>query len=663
MTTEKEYRKLCDEIWEHNRRYYVDNAPKISDRAFDKLLDRLIAIEAEHPEWIFPGSPTQRVGESVSGGFPVVKHEIPMLSLANTYAPEEVEEFIARMHKLLHTKNVPFEAEYKMDGIAISVLYINGIYARAVTRGNGVEGDEITGNVRTIRSLPLKLRGDVPEILEIRGEVFMPKQVFTKLNQKREKEGLSLFANPRNAAGGSLKLLDPQSVAERELAVVFYGIAAETSGAFTSHHDAVNTLKTYGLPIVPEHRLCHSFDEIFTFADHVEKQRPKLPFEIDGIVVKVDDLASQRKLGTTGKNLRWAVAYKFSAEQAQTEIEAITVQVGRTGVLTPVAELTPVTVAGSTIARATLHNADEVKRKDIRVGDTVVIEKGGDVIPKVVSVVKEARPKSAKPWHMPEKCPACGHKVQKVEGEVAIRCPNRLGCPAQELRRIIYFTSKAGMDIDHLGEKIVTLLVEQGFVTRLSDIYHLTEEQLFSLPGFKEKAVENVLTSIEASKDVPLDRFLMALGIKYVGAETADLLAARAGSIDKLETLDRDALLAIEGVGEKVADSVLDYFADDANLEEIDRLLKAGVKPRVKKVRGFEGHPFQGKTFVLTGGLENYTRDTARSLIKERGGKVSGSVSKSTDYVLAGSDPGSKYDKAQKLGITLLSEQEFEKML
>lgn len=686
MSNKEYYRKLCDEIWQHNWRYYVANAPVISDFEFDKLLDKLIKIEKEHPEWIFPGSPTQRVGEMVSGGFPVVAHNIPMLSLANSYSPEEVNEFLERMERLLHKKSVTYETELKMDGIAISVRYEEGVLVRAVTRGNGSEGEEITSNIRTIQSLPLKLRWHFPKVLEARGEVFMSKKTFAALNKRQEKAGKSLFANPRNAAGGSLKLLDPKEVAKRQLGISFYGIAellglskepqlvielwekrgiipGSISGPPKTQYDALRLLEHWGLPVVGEYQQCNSFDEIWKFAEKVEQIRPTLPFEIDGIVIKVDDLAAQKKLGVTGKNYRWAVAYKFAPERAETLIREITVQVGRTGVLTPVAELEPVFVAGSTISRATLHNEDEVKRKDIRVGDHVFIEKGGDVIPKVVEVNKAKRPAKTHAWKMPTRCPACNTPVVRSEEEVAVRCPNRVGCPAQELKRIIFFTGKSGMDIDHLGEKVVTQLVELGFVKRLSDIYELTEEQLFQLKNFKEKSVQNLLESIEKSKDVSLGRLIMALGIKFVGAETADILAARAGNLENIALMTEEELLEIEGIGPKVAESVVTFFADRDHQEEIGRLLENGVKPRVKQVKGFKEHPFQGKTFVLTGGLEHYTRDHARSLIKERGGKVSSSVSKATGYVLVGADPGSKFEKAKKLGVAILSEEEFIALL
>ena len=657
------YLDLCKEIWEHNRLYFVENAPIITDQEFDRLYAQLEAIEKEHDDWIYPGSPTQRLGDVVTGGFPAIAHITPMLSLANTYSPQEIKEYFERMERMLQARDILYETEYKMDGIAISVLYVNGVFERALTRGDGIQGEEVTNNIRTIKSLPLHLCGKYPDVLEARGEVFMPKKVFHALNDECLKAGKIPFANPRNAAGGSLKLLDPKLVAQRKLAISFYGIAENSSAETKTQYEALEFLKQLGLPIVGEYLLCETFDEVIKFAREVEKKRSTLPYEIDGIVIKVNDLAAQKKLGITGKNYRWAVAYKFAAERAETFVREITVQVGRTGVLTPVAELDPVLVAGSTIARATLHNEDEVKRKDIRVGDYVFIEKGGDVIPKVVEVNKARRQAPTHPWKMPSKCPVCDTEVVRSQKEVAVRCPNKMRCPAQGLKRLIHFAGKGGADIEHLGEKVIMQLVEKGFVSRISDIYTLVPEQLTLLKNFKEKSIHNLLTSIEKSKDIPLDRLIMALGIPHVGAETAELLANRTGSLEALAHLTEAELLTMHGIGPKVAESLLTFFADPEHQEEIARLLERGVKPRVKQVHRFENHPFSGKTFVLTGALKNFTRDSASALIKERGGKISASVSKSTDYLLAGGDPGSKYEKAQKLGVTLLTEEEFLTLL
>lgn len=653
-----DYQKLCKEIWDHNRRYY-DGEPIISDAEFDRLLKELQEIEKQHPEWIDPSSPTQRVGEALTAGFKTVTHTVPMLSLANSYSKEEIEDFIHRVHKLVGHGNVAFSCELKMDGVAVSIRYEKGIYVRGVTRGDGKKGDDVTNNIKTIQSLPLHLYGkDVPDLLEVRGEVFLTHADFNRLNAEHAKSEEEMWANPRNAAAGSLKLLNPQEVAKRHLSIVCYGVAEDSSHYLKSQFDTHAYLKKHGLPILPYIAKCHSLAEIWDFAEKVRKERPHLPFDIDGIVIKLDDLLAQNDLGSTRKNPRWAIAYKFAAEQATTRICDITVQVGRTGILTPVAELEPVFVAGSTIARATLHNEDEVRRKDIRIGDTVTIEKGGDVIPKVVSVDLSKRPAHTHPWKMPTHCPNCGTEVVKEPGEVALRCPNPQ-CSEQKLQRLTHFAGKSAMDIDHMGEKVVEQLVQLGFVTLPSDIYRLTPNALAQLEGFKEKSIQNLLEGIEKSKHVSLARFIMALGIKHVGAGTADLLAEHAGDITTLEKMSEEQLLQIEGIGPKVAGSVVEYFHDKHNREEVAALLALGVAPQKAKVRQKKEHPFNDKTFVLTGTLQNYTRAAAAALIKERGGKVTDSVSKQTDYLVVGESAGSKLDKARSLGVTILTEEEF----
>lgn len=660
----QEYEALCREIWEHNKRYYIDSQPTISDEEFDALLNRLIQIEKAHPEWITPESPTQRVGEMLTGGFKTVVHTVPMLSLANTYTKEELEEFVNRIHRLVGSTQVPFSCELKMDGVAISVRYENGIYARGVTRGDGKKGDDVTANLKTIMALPLKLYGeDFPEILEVRGEVFMPHQTFEELNIQRAAAGDPLWANPRNAAAGTLKLLDPREVSKRQLGIVFYGIAEDSSQRLISQKTVHQYLHQHGLPTLKLHATCTSMEEIWAFAEKVRQTRAQFPFDIDGIVIKLDDLREQKNLGATGKNPRWAVAYKFAAEQAVTRIMSITVQVGRTGILTPVAELEPVLLAGSTISRATLHNADEVQRKDIRVGDVVTIEKGGDVIPKVVSVHMTLRQHDSQPWAMPETCPNCGTPVVRVSGEVAVRCPNK-HCGEQLQRRLVHFASKHGMDIEGMGERVVEQLIQQGFISRPSDIYKLTAEELSQLDNFKEKSIQNLLEGIEKSKTLLLSRFLMALGIPHVGAGISELLALQAGDIETLSQFTEEQLLEIEGIGPKVAAAVVEYFGDKHHQEEIALLLSSGiVLQKADKQPRFAEHPFSGKSFVLTGTLQNYTRSGAAALIKERGGKVAESVSKNTDYVVAGADPGSKLDKARKLGVKVLNEAEFAQLL
>ncbi|MBS0623884.1 MAG: NAD-dependent DNA ligase LigA [Verrucomicrobia bacterium] len=661
MYKKSDYLKLCDEIWEHNWRYYVANDPGISDYEFDFLLKNLQDIERQHPEWVFPGSPTQRVGEQASGAFVTQRHAVPMLSLANSYSQEEIIQFMARVEKQLGRKVVCYEIEPKFDGIAISIRYEQGYLVRAVTRGDGEEGEVVTANVRTIASLPLKLRGDFPDVFEVRGEVFMPKAVFHELNQLYQEEGRAPFANPRNAAGGSLKLLDPKQVARRKLAVTCYH--AVEGLQLGSQYKMLQKIKEFGLPVIGDAAQCKTFDELWDFAQKIGQQRDQLPYEIDGVVIKVDDQHQQQELGVTGKNVRWAIAYKYAPMQVETIISEITVQVGRTGVLTPVAELKPVFLAGSTIARATLHNEEELMRKDIRVHDHVLIEKGGDVIPKVVKVLLDKRTPASHPWHMPTHCPVCDTPVQRLPDEVAVRCPNHTGCPAQSLRRLIHFASKGGMDIEHLGEKVVTQLVEKGFIRTFSDFFRLNEEQLEQLKHFKEKSIHNLLHAIHESKHVPLDRFMMALGIPHIGAETAYVLAQSIGSLDKLRIMTEEQFMELSGIGPKMAESLVTFFATPEHLAEINQMLDLGVKPYVEEKQMIAHHAFEGKIFVLTGTLEHYGRDQASSLIKERGGKVSGSVSKQTDYVLVGKDAGSKHDKALQLGVRVLSEKEFVDML
>lgn len=661
--TKQDYLALIKEIQEHDRRYFSLHNPSISDFEYDQLVNRLIEMEKEHPEWIVPTSPTQRVGESLSTGFAQQEHAVPMLSLANTYSVEELKDFVARVYKLAGRTDLAFCAELKMDGIAVSVHYENGSYVRALTRGDGKKGEDITANLKTIASLPLQLSmKNPPKSLEIRAEVYMPHETFQALNQKKEEEGEEPWANPRNAAAGSLKLLDPKEVRARKLAIVFYGIAEDSSRSIKSQYETHQFFKTIGLPTFEERHFdyCKTVEEIIQFADKVQKERSSLSFDIDGIVIKLDDLLLREELGTTGKSPRWAVAYKFAPEQAITKIKEITVQVGRTGVLTPVAELEPVFLAGSTIGRATLHNQEEIERKDIRIHDTVVIEKGGDVIPKVVEVIKEKRPPHTHPWKMPTTCPVCQTPVVHVENEVAVRCPNK-NCGDQILKRITFFASKDAMDIEHMGPRVVEQLVEKKLIKNIADIYALNEKDLAQLEGFKEKSIHNLLQSIEASKQTTLPRFILALGIKHVGEGIAELLAARAGSIEALAKMGKEELMAIEGIGEKVASGVIEYFQAPENLSEINTLFARGVV--IEKSTILQGHPFFGKTFVLTGTLTSYSRSEAEELIKERGGKVSSSVSKKTDYVLAGEEAGSKLDKARSLGVTVLSEQEFKSFL
>lgn len=658
----KEYLKLVAELTDHDRHYYDETKPVISDFEYDQLMRFLKEYEAEHPNDVRSDSPTQRVAEAPTEGFQQKSHMVPMMSLANTYSKEEVGDFIKRVHKLLEKQEVDFCCELKMDGTAVSLRYKKGRLFHALTRGNGRIGDDVTANVKTIPSVPIELLGSgYPDDFEVRGEIYLSLASFRHINHEREEVGLDIFANPRNAAAGSLKMLDPKEVSKRKLNLVCYGVGEGQSPA-KSQEKLHQLLKKWGFPIADAKHIgvARSLEEVMDFADSVHKERDSLPFEIDGIVVKVNDLSLHAILGATGKTPRFAVAYKFAPEQAQTKILDITVQVGRSGVLTPVAELEPVFLAGSTISRATLHNQDEVARKDIRVGDTVVIEKGGDVIPKVVRVDTARRPRHSQLWHMPKHCPVCHTEVVHHPGEVAVRCPSSL-CYGQRVRRIAYFASKHAMDIEHMGERVVEQLVEKGLVSRISDIYLLTEKELSLLEGFKEKSIHNLLKSIDASRKCPLSRLIMGLGIPSVGIETAEELANEARSIDTLLHMTEAEFNGLEGIGDKTAHVIHTFLQDKENQEEIQRLISHGVAPEKMKAK-IAGHPFAGKIFVLTGALQHFTRDEAVDLIKERGGKVSGSVSKKTDYVLVGEAPGSKYDKAKALGVAILSESQFRLM-
>lgn len=673
--TRQEYEALCDEVWHHNRLYFQESRPEISDDDYDRLVVRLEAIEREHPDWISDTSPTQRLGERPLEGFKEVVHSQPMLSLEKAFTQDELEDFHKRMVKLLETTSVTYSGELKLDGLAISVTYEKGRFVRAVTRGDGKVGSDVTQNLKTVKMLPLRLAHDeLPEVLEVRGEVFLPKAAFKKMNDERAELDLPLWANPRNAAAGSLKLLDPKEVAKRsELSVVFYGISAPHKELPKSQYELHHWLAEIGLP-TPAQFLkpygtftalakLNSVSDMMQFANQVALERDKLPFAIDGIVIKLDSLAAFESLGTTGKHPRAAVAFKFSAEQAWTHLQKIVVQVGRTGVLTPVAELEPVQLAGSTISRATLHNFEEVERKDIRPDDYVCIEKGGDVIPKVVAVDRHKRSAVSVPFLPPRHCPSCNSIVVKDPHEVAWRCPNSMGCPEQILRRLVHFASKSGLEIEHLGDKVMEQLVTKGFVTKFSDIFRLTESELCQLDGFKEKSIKNLLASIEKAKNEPLARLIMALGIRYVGTQMAQELAHTAKNLKKLAVMTKEELLAIPGVGEKVACSLVEYFHDDEHKKELAALEELGVRTEEQQVSYDESHPFFNKMLVLTGSLQTMGRNEASAKIKAKGGRTADTVSKKIDYLVVGEEPGSKLEKAKKLGVQVLSEDEFITLL
>lgn len=654
MASRDEYEKLVEEVWRHNRLYYIENRPEISDQAFDFLLKKLEGMEREHPDWISAESPTQRVMEALVGNFPVVQHSKPMLSLQNTYSKEEVVAFIDRVKKGYGSEGLSFCLELKMDGIAFAARYEKGRYVLGATRGNGKVGDEITNNLRTVENLPLKLEGQVPDVVEVRGEVYMPLQAFAKLNEERQKEEIPLWANPRNAASGSLKLLDPKEVAKRGLRVVFYTALVPCA----TQNEIHQWLKKAGFPTLQMIQVVDNLEELFQFIDQVQKMRPTLPFEIDGVVIKVNSLKAQEELGAAGKNPRWAVAYKFQAEQAKSRVLSILVQVGRTGTLTPVAELVPTHLAGSTISRASLHNKDEIERLDVRVGDEVLIEKGGDVIPKVVSALPSEHRNEK--WKAPTHCPSCGTAVEEHTDEVAIRCPNIDGCPEQRFRRLVFFASKQGMDIEGLGEKVMEKLMHLGFVREPADLFYLTPEQLSQVEGFKEKSVQNLLKGIEEAKKVTFPKLLQALGVRHVGIGTAEAIGAKWRDIRELFNLPKEAFLQVEGIGEKVADALTHYFSDSTNQKQIERMLNSGLAMTQSVI--IEDPLFSGKSFVLTGTL-SASREKIVALLQSRGAKVSDSLSKKTNFLVVGESPGSKVEKATRFGVAILSESELLQML
>ncbi len=661
MSTKDEYKKLIKEIKKHNKLYYQESKPLISDYEYDLLVKEAEQIESLHPEWVGRASPTKTIATDASGHFALVTHKFPMMSLANTYSEEELEAFIHRMEKMTEAFGIEFNVELKMDGVALSVIYEGGKLIQAVTRGNGKEGDDVTENALTISNLPHKIH--YKERLELRGEVYLPLNEFQRLNEEREALGLDLYANPRNAASGSLKLIDPKESAKRGLHIVLYDIA--NTHKDIKHQSAIAPyLRTLDLPVL-EKEFTHkakSAKEILSFAESVENRRETLPFEIDGIVVKVDDLDLRSTLGSTNKCPRWAVAYKFAAEQAETQIESISVQVGRTGVLTPVANLTPVFLSGSTISRATLHNQDEIDRKDIRENDYVIIEKGGDVIPKVVSVVKKPGHKRSPKWHIPNSCPDCKGPVIQKEGEVAIRCKAGTKCTGRYIARVKHFISKGAMNIENFGIKVVERFFELGLISTLPDIYRIEAKDLEDLEGFGDRSIEVLLTSIENSKECELYRFIFALGIPFVGVVAARTIADYVKDVHTFLQVTKDELIDLEGIGEKLADALVEYLSERSHVAEIKEFLALGVHPKpVAEKRG--GHLFSDKTFVITGTLDGYDRVEAKELIEGRGGNVSSSISKLTDYLLLGKNPGSKYNKAVKLGVEILDEDKFKQLL
>jgi DNA ligase (NAD+) len=658
----EEAARLRRDIAYHDHRYYVLDDPEITDAEYDALFRRLQALEAEHPELVTPDSPTQRVGAAPQSAFETVRHAHQMLSLANVTTADEMAEFDARVRKLLGREHVDYVVEPKLDGVAVELVYEHGALTVGATRGDGLVGENVTANLRTVRSVPLTLRGDarrVPKRLEVRGEVYLPIAAFRTLNREREEAGQPVFANPRNSAAGSLKQLDSRVTAARPLALACHGVGTTDGLGVKTHAELLDAFADWGLRPTPRHRLAKNLDAVAkAFAD-LEAVRDDLPFEVDGLVVKVNDLELQRLLGQVSRSPRWAVAWKFKPRQAVTRILRIFPSVGRTGVLTPAAELEPVAVGGVTVRNVSLHNMDEVARKDVRVGDTILLERAGDVIPYVVRVLPERRTGREKRFHMPAHCPVCGGDVVRAEDEVAYRCINT-ACPARLKQSLRFFGSRSAMDIEGLGEKLVEQLVDRELVRDLADLYQLDEATLVGLERMGSKSAQNLLAQLERSKRTTLPRLLVALGIRQVGEATARALAEHFGTLERMMAASVDELTEVRDVGPEVAAAIHQFFAERRNRALIDRLLEAGVRPAaVEAPRG----PLWGKTFVLTGGLDSMTRPEAQRRIEALGGRVTSSVSAKTDYVVVGEDPGTKRAKAEKLGVPLLDEDAFRKLV
>ncbi len=657
------HRDLAAEIERHNRLYYVEAAPEITDFEFDCLMKELEALEEEFPALRTADSPTQRVGGVPLEQFETVQHLVPMLSIDNTYDDEDLRAFDARVRRGLEgADKIEYVVEPKLDGVAISLRYENGILTRAATRGDGYRGDDVTANVRTIRTLPLRLENAPPPLIELRGEVMMRYPELERINRIREEQGEAPLANPRNSTAGTLKLLDPKLVAHRRLEIYLYDIAPLEGAEITSHWDTLKRLERYGLPVNPNYTKCMSIAEVLHVIRNWESRRAELDYEIDGMVVKVNDAAQRRQLGATSKSPRWVIAYKYPAQIARTTLQKIAIQVGKSGALTPVANLDPVLLAGTVVKRATLHNFEELERKDVREGDTVEIQKAGEIIPQVLRFVPELRPDKAKPFPIPTACPVCGGEVHKDPEGAYLRCVNA-ACPAQVKERIEHFASRRAMDIEGFGPSLVEQLVDKKLVTDFADLYALDKPTLVNLDRFGEKSADNLLTALEGSKQRPLSRLLNALGIRHVGGHTADVLAHHYGAMEKLMAAPVEELQEIYEIGAVVAASVHDFFSEPQNQELIRKLRECGLTMTEGDTHDAGVRPLEGKTFVVTGSLQRYSRDEIQDRIKKFGGRPSGSVSKKTDYVVAGENAGSKLEKAQSLGVPVLSEDDFEKLV
>jgi DNA ligase (NAD+) len=663
-SVKREAEELREKIRYHEYRYYVLDEPEISDAAFDRLMEKLKKIEAEHPELVTPDSPTERVGGVPREGFQTVQHARAMLSLDNAFSYDALRDFDRRVREGSGREKIEYIAEHKFDGLSISLQYEDGRLARGVTRGDGTTGEDVTPNVKTIRSIPLRVDGDILKKaklqtdFEVRGEIMMTRKAFEALNRAQQEAGGKIFANPRNAAAGGVRVLDPSITAQRRLEFFAYYLLHEGRVPFTKHSQTLETLKQLRFRASDDWKLCNGIEEVIEYCDDWDTKREKLAYEIDGVVIKVNSTGIQEELGFTAKAPRWAIAYKYPARQEITVVNDIRVQVGRTGTLTPVAMLEPVQVGGVTVSRSTLHNMDEIERLGLQIGDTVLIERAGEVIPHVLKVVKEG--KNRRPFRMPKQCPVCGGKIYRTEGEVAYRCVNA-ACPAKRKESLLHFAGRHAMNIDGLGEKIVDQLVDKGMVKDMADLYSLKREHVSELERMAEKSAQNLLDEIEASKKNSLARLIYSLGIRFVGERTGQLLAEHFSSLEELASAREEQLEEVSEVGPKVASSIVEFFSEPSNRQLVKKLEKVGVRPRAEKVVA-KSNKFAGRTFVFTGGLANRSREEAGEIVKQNGGKVSGSVSKKTDYVVVGTDPGSKYDKAKELGVTILDEGAFEKL-
>ena len=664
---EKKIEALRERIRHHEHLYYVLDRPEISDADFDKLMQQLKDLESEHPALVTPDSPTQRVGGKPREGFVKVPHSSPMLSLDNTYNEEELRAWERRVHELSGRSDVDYVCELKLDGMSLALLYEDGKLGRGITRGDGSVGEDVTLNVRTVRSIPLSIPKDklkkagLPVNFEVRGELLMPTAAFRKLNEERERKGLATFANPRNFTAGTVRQLDANVTAQRRLDFFPYILLRDGRTYFDHHSKTLDALEAAGFKVNPNHKLVHSMNEVWSFIQQWEGKRDSLPYEIDGIVIKVDRTTLQDELGFTGKAPRWAIAYKYAARAGITKLEDIRVQVGRTGKLTPVAMLAPVLIGGTTVRNATLHNLDEIERLGVKIGDWVQVERGGDVIPKVAKVVEDKdHPRGHGKFEMPEKCPECGTKVVRTEGEVDYRCVNA-NCPAKLRETILHFASRGVMNIDGMGDALVNQLTERGLVKNVADIYKLTKADLLSLERMGDKSAQNILDEIENSKKLPLERVIYGLGMRFVGERTAQFLAEHFGSMEAIENASVEELQDVNEVGPRIAESIVEFFSIAANRKLVERLREGGLTLKGKKKE--RGTKLAGKTFVLTGTLARHTRDEAKKMIEDAGGKVTGSVSKKTDYVVAGADAGSKLDKAKELGVNVIDEKEMESIV